>query len=161
MRLLTTLLTLVFTLAMFSFADTAAALGTVTVTKTKRIYDGSGKLTRVVKIHWVADASAATVPATDITGIHGYIMKVVTDPGATAPTDNYGITLKDKSDGVVDCLNGAGASRDTANTEVAYPIGGTGTVPAWCQPDTYTFALASNAVNSASGDVWLYFIDAL
>jgi hypothetical protein len=139
----------------------AFAVGTVTVTKSKRQYDGSGKLTRVVKVHWVADASAATVPNTDITGIHGFLMKVVTDPGATAPTDNYDITLVDKADGGSDCLAGSGVDRDTANTEIAYPVGGSRTMPAWCQPDTYTFKIANNAVNSASGDVWLYFVDSL
>jgi hypothetical protein len=139
----------------------AFALGTVTVTKSKRQYDGNGKLTRVYKIHWVADAAAATVPNTDITGIHGFLMKMVTDPGSTAPTDNYDITLVDKSDGGSDCLNGSGVDRDTANTETAFPIGASGVAPAWCQPDTYTFKLANNAVNSASGDVWLYFVDSL
>lgn len=149
-----------FLMVLFTlFSVQAFAVGTVTVTKSTRVYDGDK--VRVVKIVWTADASAATVPATDITGIHGYLMKVVTDPGATAPTDDYDITLKDKSDGLQDCMNGAGSNRDTANSEVAYPIGGTGTVPAWCQADTHTFALAGNSVNSATGTVWLYFKDDL
>ncbi len=93
--------------------------------------------------------------------MNGFLMKAVTDPGSTAPTDNYDITIKDKSDGLADALNGTLVDRDTANTEQAYPIGGSGTVPAWFQPDTYTFALSGNSVNSASGDVWLYFVDAL
>lgn len=143
------------------FSLQSFALGTVTVTKSTRQYGSSGKAVRVVKIHWVGDASAATVPSTDIAGMSGFLMKMVTDPGATAPTDNYDITLKAKNDGLDDCMNAAGTDRDTANTEVAFPIGASGTLPNYCQPDTYTFALSGNAVNSAIGDVYLYFVDSL
>jgi len=45
----------------------------------------------------------------------GQVIFVCTDPGATAPTDNYDIALND--DNGVDVLAGAGANRDTADTE--------------------------------------------
>ncbi len=151
---------LMLTATLFAI-DAHAVAGTTTVTKSKRQYDGSGKLVRVVKVVWSGDSSGGAVTSATITGVHGYLMKVVTDPGSTAPTDNYDITLKDTADGVTDCMNAAGVDRDTANTEVAYPLGASGTVPAWCQPDTYTFAIAGNSVNSANGTVWMYFIDAL
>jgi hypothetical protein len=54
-----------------------------------------------------------------ITGVNGEIYRVTTDPSATAPTDNYDITLTDE-DGV-DVLVGLGANRDTATTESISP----------------------------------------
>lgn len=49
-----------------------------------------------------------------------YLVKMVTDPsGTAAPTDDYDVTLLD--DDGLDVLGGAGADRDTANSEVAHP----------------------------------------
>jgi len=48
-----------------------------------------------------------------------YLVKMVTDPGSAAPTDDYDITLLD--DDGLDVLGGAGGNRDTANNEVAHP----------------------------------------
>ncbi len=46
----------------------------------------------------------------------GYLCSVVTNPSATAPTDNWDLTILDV-DGV-DILNGAGVDRDTTNSEM-------------------------------------------
>lgn len=51
--------------------------------------------------------------------IEGYIVRVVTNPSATAPTDDYDITITD-ADGV-DVMAGALANRDTANSEQVIP----------------------------------------
>lgn len=51
--------------------------------------------------------------------IGGAIVRVVTNPGATAPTDDYDLTLVDE-DGL-DLFMGLGANRDTANTEQFCP----------------------------------------
>ncbi len=58
------------------------------------------------------DADATTVE------LDGEIIKVTTNPGAAAPTDNYDITLVDV-DGV-DIAEGLLANRDTANNEEVY-----------------------------------------
>lgn len=43
----------------------------------------------------------------------------MTDPGATAPTDDYDITIVDAEG--YDVMQGTGANRDTSNTETATP----------------------------------------
>ncbi len=144
---------------MFAVLFTGSAFAAVTVTKQTRQY-GTGKLTRVVKIHWVADASGV-VTATDIAGISGYLLKAVTNPGATAPTDNYDVVMNDKNSAVADAANGLLMNRDTTTTEVIYPVTASGQDPVFFEPDTYTFTLTNNSVNAALGDVWLYFVDAL
>jgi hypothetical protein len=56
--------------------------------------------------------------------INGYIVQVVTDPGATAPTDNYDIVLNDSDS--MDIMGGRLQNRDTSNSEQEVPlIGGT------------------------------------
>jgi hypothetical protein len=86
-------------------------------------------------------------------------MKIVTNPGATAPTDNWDFVLND-SDGV-DVLGGAGANRDTANSEQVYPTISGATIPVWLEKGTYTLAMSGNSVNSATGTVTLYLKDTL
>lgn len=67
-----------------------------------------------IKFEWVS-ATDGTATGTTKGTYNGEIIELVTDPGATAPTDNYDITIND-ADGN-DVLAGAGADRDTANTE--------------------------------------------
>ena len=49
----------------------------------------------------------------------GALVRMATNPGATAPTDNYDITLVD-ADGI-DLLAGEGANRDTSTSEQVFP----------------------------------------
>lgn len=122
------------------------------------------KLVRKVSIDWVADASAATVPDTAVE-LYGYPYKVLTNPGAVAPTDNYDIKFLDPYDTALDAMGGALLDRDTANTEVVYPA-------IACSPGTvvarppllagsYTFNLTNNAVNSATGNCTVWMVDSL
>lgn len=74
----------------------------------------------VCKIKWSwtsATGGAATLATTG--SYFGEVLALVTDPGATAPTDNYDITITD-TDGY-DVMQGAGANRDTTNMETAVP----------------------------------------
>ena len=81
---------------------------TVTITE---VTAGSMKL---IAVAWISDATGDAVGTTS--GVFtGKIQWLVTDPGATAPTDNYDITITDSNS--VDVLAAAGANRDTANTE--------------------------------------------
>lgn len=111
---------------------------------------------RRVQIDWVADAANATVPATALPAFEGRLLALVTNPGATAPTDNYDITLVS---GIGDDrLQGVGANRDTANTESAPVVYSGSTVHPWVDADeTMTFTLANNAVNSALGTAVLFY----
>jgi hypothetical protein len=65
---------------------------------------------------WVSAADGSAT-GTTTNAYDGKVELVTTDPHATAPTDNYDITLTDANG--VDVLAGAGANRDTANTEQA------------------------------------------
>lgn len=51
-----------------------------------------------------------------------HIYGITTDPGATAPTDNWDLTVENGDS--VDILGGNGLNRDTANTEHAAPASG-------------------------------------
>jgi len=126
----------------------ANADGTVTVTYTR-----IGDEYTLVIFDWTADAAAATVPATSTKSLAGYIVKVVTDPGATAPTDNYDITLTDSDS--VDVMGGALANRDQSSTEQAVPKIGAAYGASFFI-GTLTLNLSNNSVNSATGEVKVY-----
>lgn len=127
--------------------------------------DGAGKvgtLKRIV-IDWTSDGSGAV--STTTRKIVGTLVKVQTDPGATAPTDNYDIALAD-SEGV-NVLAGiqnttALGARDTGNTEETYlhllnadmtPIG-IAAYPVVC--DTLTISVA-NAGDTKVGQIILFY----
>ena len=138
----------VLALASMAFAD----VGTVTV---KRNVVSDGK--EVVVFTWLAN-STGVVPATSTSTTWpksraGCIAKVVTNPGSTAPTDNYDITLTD-ADGV-DLMGGELANRDTANSEVAVPKIDTvfGCVMV---TDSFTMNVSGQSVNAATGTVSVY-----
>ena len=63
---------------------------------------------------WTTDSNGDADKVTS-EGYSGEIILLTTDPGATAPTDNYDVVVLD-ADGE-DVLLGAGANRDTLNTE--------------------------------------------
>lgn len=127
------------------------AVGTVTQTHSR-----VGNIRKVV-FAVTADAAAATVPATAISvPIEGRLIQLITDPGATAPTDNYDITLVDGNG--LDALQGVGANRDTANTEAAAVVfSGTSINPVVDETDTLTLTIANNAVNSATITITLVY----
>lgn len=122
----------------------AVAVGTVTITEER-----FGSIKKI-KFAWTCDASG-NVSGTLTTGVYnGAIERLVTDPAAagSAPTDNYDVTILDE-DGT-DVLMGAGADRDTANTEQVLRTS-LGVVA----NDTLELQIAS-AGNAKSGVVWLY-----
>lgn len=116
----------------------AYSAGTVSSTWTL-ITDGIYELA----FSWTADAAAATVPATASLTFNGFIYSCDTNPGGTAPTDDYDITLVN-ADGI-DVMGGALLDRDATASERAYAsntpyvVGGV------------TFTLANNLVVSATG----------
>lgn len=143
--------------------STAYAAGTIT--KSSDVISNYGfadpvKRVRVVTVAWTADASAATVPTLSL-ALKGYLIKVVTNPGATAPTDNYDITLGDPEDSALDAANSTLLNRDTANTEQVYPVlGSTPVIPVFLS-GTYSLAVTNNSVNSATGRIIFYLVDHL
>ena len=116
--------------------------GTVSIVHTR-----NGSIGRIVAT-CTADAAAATFPATALPPFSGRILALRTNPGATAPTDNYDITLVD--DDGVDRLQGVGANRATATSqEAAVVYSGTAIHPPVAFDETLTLTLAGNSVNSA------------
>lgn len=134
--------------------------GTVSVTRAPfRSQNGLLKGEKI-KIDWVADASDASVPSTEIEQIYGWAVKAITNPGSTAPTDNYDIALKDPDDSSIDALTGLLADRDTSNSEQVYLLVSGAATPIFLAGN-YTFALSNNAVNSATGQLILYVVENL
>lgn len=123
---------------------------------------GESKRCEIVTVDWVADAAAATIPDLSI-DLRGYVAKIITNPGSTAPTALYDITLVDPEDSALDVLAGAIINRATATTEQVYPAiaGAPGTVSSFpvFLAGTYTIKIANNSVNSATGRIVFYMVD--
>lgn len=113
--------------------------------------------TKKIVVSFTADSADGSVPDTTV-ALDGYLVKIVTNPGATAPTDNWDFVINDA--GGVDVLGGAGANRDTTNTEQIYPTISGATVPVWCE-GSHTLAISGNSVNSAVGTITIYVKDRL
>ena len=114
-------------------------------------YGGSVK---VIRMAWTSDAGG------DVTGvvfIDGEIVRMDTDPGATAPTANYDVTLVDDITGL-DVLGGAGANRHTSTTESVVPTLLT-TNSNESRPIHYGTATltVANAGNAKTGDIYLFW----
>jgi hypothetical protein len=140
------------------YGGSALAAGSVTVTVTEY----PGRLD-VLTFTWTADSSDGSVPATASTGFFpnpdrssevGCVYLVETDPGSTAPTDDYDITLTTATSGV-DIMGSEALNRDTANSEQASPKVGNAFS---CRPiyEAITLNITNNSVNSATGVVYVY-----
>jgi hypothetical protein len=127
--------------------------GTVTAARERR-YMGDCKKVEVVVVTWLSDASG---DATLSLPLNGWLVKAVTNPGATAPTDNYDITLVDENS--IDAAEGLLANRDTANTETVYPLV-TGAACPVLLSGTHTFTVAA-AGNAKEGVCTLYIVESM
>lgn len=87
---------------------------TCTITELPAAYGALSKI-RKVKFVWTCTDAGVVTGAETTQKYTGEIVRLITDPSATAPSDNYDIEVQDE-DGY-DVLMGAGANRDTANTE--------------------------------------------
>ena len=103
------------------------------------------------------DSADGSYPATNlVTKISGKLLAIETNPGATAPTDNYDIVLNDL-DGH-DVLEGVAANRDTSTTEKANIVfSGTSVNPPVAKNDTLQLVITNNSVNDAIVVVKLYY----
>lgn len=115
---------------------------------------------RVLTFAWTADAADGSVPATAITANMAKVLSglkavlAITNPGTTAPTDNYDIVISDP-DGV-DIFGDALLNRDTSNSEQARPAIST-LAGERLVNGVLTFTLTNNSVNSATGTCKVYF----
>ena len=82
-------------------------------------YDETGPV-NIIIVDWLSDDAAGTWTA-DTKKISGSLVKAITDPGATAPTDDYDITIKDAAAyNVLTHAHDDLVDRDTANVEEVY-----------------------------------------
>lgn len=114
------------------------AIGTVT-------YEDVGSGVTKVSIPWTSDAAGGSVGEIAVNLPAGTLLQLRTDPGATAPDDNYDLTLLDAIGGA-DVLGGVGANRHTTSTQIAIPVQGTYFRP-WIPAGSYypTIAAAGNS----------------
>ena len=107
LRRLAAIVLLVLAAPLFAWA----AAGSATISETTAF--------PVQKVVWTwtsgTGAEGGTVTSTTTASFTGKLIGFSTDPGSTAPTDNYDVEILDS--GSHDALLGAGANRDTANTE--------------------------------------------
>ena len=123
-------------------------------------YDDQGPI-RKVFASWTSDSSGDAAATTK--KIIGTLLKGVTDPGATAPTDDYDIVLTDEKalDILGECQDDL-VDRDTSNTEVVHffllDYAGTplaqSVQPVVCDKITVT---VSNAGDTKDGQLILYY----
>ena len=108
---------------------------------------------RLLQIAYTTDSGAGTFAIVTDWEINGWIHEVETDPGGTAPDDNYGITIK--NDNGRDIMGGALASRDEANAEMVKPIVNGIWQKAWSH-GLLTIAVTS-AGNSKTAEILIYY----
>ncbi len=107
---------------------------------------------------FTGDGSNGTVPDLVINFPFDVILlEIETNPGATAPTDNYDISLND-ADGV-DVMHTSGANRDTSTSEIAAIVYATSLHP-HVQGGNYSIAIANQSVNDAVGTIEIRYIRA-
>lgn len=130
-----------------------AAVGTVTQT-----WAAVTSHVSTLTLSWVASSTDGSVPATTTaSNIDGYVIMVVTNPGAGPPQASYDITLTD-SDGV-DIVGGVLASRSQTATEQVRPLIGGVAYGDRFVSGKLTFTLTGNNVNSAAGTVVIYIVN--
>ena len=154
-------ITLAFVLLFLLLPVLSFAVGTVTQTYEVNRNTNVSTLT----FTFTADSALATVPSTTTStaiteAIAGLcIYEVITNPGATKPTDNYDIVLND-ADGV-DMMGGTLADRDETNSERAVPLLMTtklGTEVPGCSlvNGAMTLVITNQNVPSATGTVKIF-----
>jgi hypothetical protein len=132
------------------------AAGTVVVTKGTYL-DG---LNKTLLYTWTAhtDGSITAVPTTteETNYIKGYYLcAAVTNPGSTAPADNYDITITN-ADGI-DLFGGALMNRDETNSEYAVPTIATGVKGCAFIDGTITVNWSNITTNAGVGTLKLFF----
>jgi hypothetical protein len=105
-----------------------------------------------LEVLWTANTTGAvTTEAMPAAPGAGLFMGAVTDPGSTAPTDNYDIQLQDPTYSY-DMMQGKLLNRDTSTTETVgpkgYPYDG----------GTINFVLSGNTANGAVGTLLIWIL---
>lgn len=113
----------------------------------------SGGDVEIWKISWLGAEDGGAVADQILGKIKGWVFMLITDPGATAPTDNYDITIEDEFG--LDILEGIGANRHTSTTQMARITVNSNAAERYVN-SVCTFKIANQGVNSALGIVYLF-----
>ena len=105
-------------------------------------------IVKKITFAWTSDSVTGTATGTTTNSYDGKLITLVTDPGATAPTTLYDVTVTD-ADGH-DVLVGAGADRSATVTELV------GETSLGAVAGSLLTVNVSNAGNSKVGEVILY-----
>lgn len=132
--------------------------GTVTITRQDIPGLSRAKIGEIVTLTCVGDSSNGSFPATTIPGLQGFIVKVITKPGATNPTANYDIALYSPLASTLDSLGGALADRSASTAEQKAPVLSGATCPVFVSGD-YSFAITNNSVASAQITVYMFILN--
>lgn len=144
------LLTLALVLALF-VPSAAWAANTLAITVDR----GTPGIV-VVGYAWVADTDGSFSASNAAHPFPGpaWCFMGVTDPGSTAPTDDYDLTLSD-ADGA-DIFGAELNNRDASNSEQVTPKIGNTYGARFVKGQTVTLAITNNSVNSATGTLRVY-----
>jgi len=149
------------TIVSLLFAGFAFAGGTL-VQGIPKCY-GQAQNACIMTLTWTGSAADGNFTSTAITAAHVdklsgfYLYQIETDPGSTAPTANYDITLTDSTS--FDILGGRGNNKSATLTEAAIPANSTGSFyPVIMAAETYTLAITGNTAPSSGGVIRLYFV---
>jgi len=131
------------------------AVGTIALTS-EIFLDGakSRANSRVAEllVTFTASADLATIPTLPITDYSGWMLiECLTNPGATAPTDNWDITLIDGHG--IDIAGGQLLNRDTTTSERVVLLD-----PPIIRSTGFTLTIAGNSVNSAIGVITMILV---
>lgn len=124
-----------------------AAAGTCTVTYPSS-YSTSIQ-TILVSCTAGTDAEVGTYPDATIVPKRGWVFLAETNPGTTAPTDDYDIVLTNANG--VDVMGGALLNRDETNTERAIPG-----VSGWVDGGVVTVETSNNSVSAATFTLYVW-----
>lgn len=131
--------------------------GTVTYVREDIPGISRAKIGELITISCTADSANGSFPATTISGLRGWVLKVITKPGGTTPTANYDIALNDPNATSLDAFGGALADRAASTQEQKAPVLSGATGPVFLNGD-YSLAITNNSVNSAQITIYMYIV---
>ena len=138
-----------FVLALILLASPVLAASSMTATISK-----ASPWLYVMTVTWTAHTDGSfTSTATPY--FDGMVVMAETNPGSTAPTANYDITLT-SSDGV-DVFGGSLANRHTSTSERAMPLQN-GNYTAVPVAGALTVGITGNSQSGATGTIKIYYV---
>ena len=140
------------TLLLFATSVFAASSATTSLGLEKNVY---GVTYRKYTVAWTAHTDGSFDAYTLELPVRGGVTYVVTDPGATAPQDNYDIILHDGSFDGCDIMGGELSNRDSATAEQAMPKMGSAYGFRYVTGKP-VLEITGNNVNGAVGEIHIY-----